>query len=712
MARHGAWVLAFVSVACRASLPSSPESAVPASTTRSARPTGGVRAEEPNELPAATAPAEIIFDGGLQPGWQDWGWGAHDLSGKEARINLSQYGGWILHRDGLGPRYGALSFRMQVPGGYGNFLEVRLTNKKDDNAFPSVEVGTALIKNRTDGWADVTVPWKLLNPTHAPFDGIMIHAKSLVGADPVKFDKVLLTRADPAAAAAAAMAAPARNVELSVDCRAPDHAISPYIYGVAGDGDVFDLGATIRRWGGNPTTRYNFKINALNTGKDWFFENVKAGDYRTFLEENRKHGLASALTVPMIGWVAKDTTSSGFPVSTLGPQQSTDQWRPDAGNGMKKDGSPVRPGPPTQTSVSAPPALIRKWVEAIRASDRQTGARAVHMYILDNEPNLWSTTHRDVHPEPLTYDELLDRTIRYASAIREADPDAVIAGPAEWGWTGYFYSAADVAADIHRAPDRRAHGDVPLVQWYLGKLRDYETKRGTKLLDVFDLHFYPQGGGVYGTSATDDIAALRLRSTRALWDSTYVDESWIHDTVRLIPRMKEWVRDGNPRLAVSVGEYNFGGEQHLSGALALADALGRFGTEGIAYAFYWTFPPRNSPAFWAFRAFRNFDAKGGHFLDRSVPAKMTNDVSLYASRDETKTHLVLVTVNKDPANAAKARIALDGCGTVVRRRKFTYGPHTESIVEETPSTDRNSSEFLPPYSINVFDVTTAPAGNQ
>ena len=46
-------------------------------------------------------------------------------------------------------------------------------------------------------------------------------------------------------------------------------------------------------------------------------------------------------------------------------------------------------------------------------------------FALDNEPMLWNSTHRDVHPDPVTYDELLDRTIRYGSAVRAADPDAV-----------------------------------------------------------------------------------------------------------------------------------------------------------------------------------------------------------------------------------------------------------------------------------------------
>jgi hypothetical protein len=169
--------------------------------------------------------------------------------------------------------------------------------------------------------------------------------------------------------------------------------------------------------------------------------------------------------------------------------------------------------------------------------------------------------------------------------------------------------------------------------------------------------------------------------------------------------MKQWVRDNNPGLSISIGEYNFGGEQHMSGALALAEALGRFGTEGIPYAFNWTFPPKNSPAFWAFRAFRNYDGTGAHFLERSVVARMSQDVSLYASRDASGTRMVLITLNKDPVKAARAKIAFEGCGTIVSRRKFTYGAHTDAITSDGTKVTSELSEFLPPYSINVFDVS-------
>jgi hypothetical protein len=145
-----------------------------------------------------------------------------------------------------------------------------------------------------------------------------------------------------------------------------------------------------------------------------------------------------------------------------------------------------------------------------------------------------------VHPEPTTYDELLEKTLAYGTAVRKADPDAVIAGPAEWGWTGYFRSAADVEPGRAQDADRKAHGNIPLLPWYLRKLREHEKKTGVRILDVLDVHFYPQGEGIgfeEGGKTDPDTAARRIRSTRALWDPSYVDESWIKEPVRLIPRL-------------------------------------------------------------------------------------------------------------------------------------------------------------------------------
>ncbi len=504
---------------------------------------------------------------------------------------------------------------------------------------------------------------------------------------------------------------PVRSASLVVDCRAKSRAISPYIYGVGGE--VGELGATARRWGGNVTSRYNWQLgNAWNVGRDWFFENGKSPDYRQHIDDSFAQHVMAALTLPMIGWVAKDTSSVGFPRSVYGEQKASDQYRNgEPGNGEHKDGLPIRPGSPTLTSVEAPPEFIAQWVSAIREADRKRGARGVQLYFLDNEPSLWNSTHRDVHPDPVGYDELLDRTIRYASAVRAVDPDAQIAGPAEWGWSGYFYSAQDQLMGVGMRPDRRRHGDVPLIPWYLKQLADYERAHKTKLLDVLDVHYYPQAPDVFGKAkdANPATGALRIRATRSLWDPSYKDESWIADNVRLIPRLKEWIAQNKPGTKLSIGEYNFGGEQEVSGALAQAEALGRFGVEGVDYAFYWMTPPKDSPAFWAFRAYRNFDGKGGRFLDRSLRTRAVPGVSLFASADESGKHLVLIALNLDPQAPVEAKLELSGCAKPAQVDRFVFSGETRGLVKMNPSAGASPLvSTLPPYSITVLDLSAQP----
>jgi hypothetical protein len=652
--------------------------------------------------------AEVIFDGGFAAGWEDWGWGPHEIAdGGPARIQFAGYGGIILRHGDLPSRFGALSFQFKAPPGFDSFLEVSLGSKQADKSLlPHVAIERQFVAPLDNGFSEALVPWSLLNPIHSPFDRIVIQARRVVSADWVLVDKVLLTKAEISDASAPP---PVRKVKLSIDCGKPATPISPLIYGISqGSGDT---GETAHRIGGNPMTRLNWELGAWNTGSDWYFENVKGPKgLWEWIDDTYNDKIKLALVVPMIGWVAKDAVSVGFPISKVGPQRGHDPERSEAGDGAKPDGTPIKPGPPTATSVAAPPELIGRWVEMLRAKDRARGGRGVAMYILDNEPNLWHGTHRDVHPEPLTYDELIDRTIRYGTAIRQADPDGVIAGPAEWGWSGYFFSAKDSVATWMLSPDRRAHGNIPLLPWYLQKLAEHEKRTGVRILDVVDVHFYPQGQGVYGNGARTDpeTSALRLRSTRAFWDPIYRDESWINEHVSLIPRLKDWIQKNYPGRGISIGEWSFGAEEHISGGLAIAEALGRFGQQGITSAFYWGKPAPGTPAFHAFRAYRNFDGKGGHFLDWSIPTRDAEGTSIFASRDETSTRFVAVILNLDPTFANDAQIDVESCGQAATSRVFVYGPSSSGLVEQ-PSAgpgEKTMSVQIPPYALGVVEWTT------
>jgi hypothetical protein len=185
-------------------------------------------------------------------------------------------------------------------------------------------------------------------------------------------------------------------------------------------------------------------------------------------------------------------------------------------------------------------------------------------------------------------------------------------------------------------------------------------------LDVFTVHCYPQGGEGGGDISTT-IQLKRNRSTRSLWDTNYVDESWINDKVMLIPRMKGWVAQYYPGTKVGITEYNWGAEANIGGATAQADILGIFGREGLDLGTRWTTPPTGSPVYHAIMMFRNYDGNKASFGDQSVHASTPNpdNVSVFAATRSSDGALTMVLINKQldgvqPVQAALSNYAASG----------------------------------------------------
>ena len=146
------------------------------------------------------------------------------------------------------------------------------------------------------------------------------------------------------------------------------------------------------------------------------------------------------------------------------------------------------------------------------------------------------------------------------------------------------------------------------------------------------MHYYPQGG-----EFSDDVSTAmqqrRNRSTRSLWDPNYVDETWINDRVRLIPRLRGWVTQYYPGTQIGITEYNWGAEGHINGATTQADILGIFGREGLDMAARWATPAASTPTYKAIKLYRNYDGRRSTFGDTSIAAATANPdvVSAFAA---------------------------------------------------------------------------------
>ncbi len=481
------------------------------------------------------------------------------------------------------------------------------------------------------------------------------------------------------------------QVQVTVDPDKITHKISPYIYGASAVNPerAAELGLTTVRWGGNRSSRYNWKVGADNAGSDWYFLNGKAPRWSEFIAANRRAHLGSYLTVPLLPFIAKGPEGWSFSVAKYGPQRKVESFVADRGDGIRPDGKPIKDNDPHDASIPSSPEFQGEGIKALPKGD---GPPIV--YGLDNEPMLWNHTHRDVHPTPPGYNEVFELGRAYAQAIKRADTQGMVAGPCTWGWTDLRYSAADEGSDRYAThADHRAHGNVPFLAWYLGEMKRASDKEGIRLLDVVDVHFYPQGqvdGQVVNSGPTKSPAmqALRLRSTRGLWDRSYRDESWINEPVALIPRVRAWVDQYNPGTKLCIGEYNWGGDDDPSGAVAQAEVLGIFAREHVDYAYFWA--GVEGVQRFAFQLFRNPDGHHVGFGDKYLQSHSsdTEHLSVFAaSRNDGAITVVLVNVDLEHAVTASLNVGKkrqDG-GTLFRLPNPPGPIRREAIQPTGPS---------------------------
>jgi Glycoside hydrolase family 44/Divergent InlB B-repeat domain len=383
------------------------------------------------------------------------------------------------------------------------------------------------------------------------------------------------------AATATTQAAGSGQITININTNNNRQAISPYIYGYNG----CPAGArnlTFCRYGGNRLTAYNWENNYSNAGSDWQFQNdnlldssTAPGDaVRSFINATQNAGATALITVPIVDYVAGDAA---------GPVASSDyqSLRRFKANKMRK-GSAFTLTPDPNDGFVYQDEFVN-WVKTNFASSEAQNKFV--FYSLDNEPDLWANTHPEVHTAPVTYAELVGRTIAAASAIKDnATPASMVFGPVSYGYNGY--------TSLQNASDANGRD---FLNFYLDSMAQAQVTYGKRLVDVLDLHWYPeaQGGGIRitGDDTSPAVVAARLQAPRSLWDPTYNESSWIQSSIggpiQLIPMLKAKIAAHYPGTKLAFTEYNHGAGGDISGGIAQADVLGIFGQQGVFAANMW-----------------------------------------------------------------------------------------------------------------------------
>jgi hypothetical protein len=476
----------------------------------------------------------------------------------------------------------------------------------------------------------------------------------------------------------------------------------------------------LNRNGGNNTTRYNWQVNADNRGNDWYYQSIadasatagERGD--SVMSGARATGARAMLTIPTIPWVAKvgpgRSKLASFSIAKYGAQTGNDwQWFPDAGNGVRTNAQFVTGNDPNDASVPSNASFQRGWVQHLVGRWGTNATGGLRYYILDNEPSIWHATHRDVHPAGATMDEVRDRMIEYGTMIKSVDATALVVGPEEWGWSGYLFSGFDQQyGSIHGwgfLPDRSNHGGADYLPWLLDELRRNHTATGLRTLDIFTVHYYPQSN-----EFSDDVSTAtqlrRNRSTRSLWDPTYVDESWINDRVQLIPRLRNWVNTYYAGTGIGITEYNWGAENHINGATAQADIYGIFGREGLDMGARWATPASSTPTYKAMKMYRNYDGNRSTFGDTSVAATVPNPdaIAAFAAQRSVDGALTVMVISKHLTGSTPVTINL---ANVAHRGTTVWQLTAANAINRLADVSfggNSLSATLPAQSITLFVV--------
>lgn len=543
------------------------------------------------------------------------------------------------------------------------------------------------------------------------------------------------------------------SVTVNIDTLSNRHPISPLVYGGAYPKDaptITDSGMTVVRWGGDATSRYNWKTHTNNAGADWYFSDfayteINDADSSQFITDVIKAGSNPLMTMVMLDWVSAGDPAKGtdngqlysFSVAKYGPQCSVNPYTPppntgDAGNGVKlasdcttnpvyitgndpNDANVPLIDDPTSTCPSnskSPCTLFRsEWAAALATAF----GSAPHFYNMDNEPEIWGGTHRDVHPNPSGYEELRDTYLRIAPKLKTWDPDAIRLGPITCCWWFYWNGA--------NSNDRPAHASQDFFPWWLNEVYWRDQISGTPSVEVVDVHAYPESPDTSAYTQQEK-RALTARIYREYWDPTYTSESgdinqvyttYIqpkHAIAFRVPRLRALINTNYPGLPLSITEWSaaFAGEADYSTAIGDADAYGILGRERVYLASRWGAPDPANPNYQALKLYANYDGAHHMFGTTSVSATHSADpnlFSVYAALGPASTSLTIMVLNKDPGDAANVTFNLNNF-TAGSYTAYTLSPSFPNTIVKSNGAGIGSMTFAP-YTVTLLVVTGAEA---
>jgi hypothetical protein len=516
------------------------------------------------------------------------------------------------------------------------------------------------------------------------------------------------------------------------------------------------------RWGGNAASTYNWQLHTYNADNDYFFEdfnffglgNGNSGtgtdaDSAQFITDVKATGSKPLMTMVMLPWVAKEAEIAGsggnghwsFSVAK-NAQCKVDPFNPDAGNGLKPDCATQLTADPNDAydplldshsdTCTGGNCVYRSDWAAATASAFGSGTCAIpyaainscHFYDMDNEIDIWGGTHFDIHPSQSGYGELRDTYLTEATALKGWDPEAVRLGPVSCCW--YFYWNLNSSTD-----NKTSHAGIDFLPWWLNDVAWADAVSGSRSLDMFDIHAYPDADTTGLTQG--QLQAMAVKIYRDWWDPTFNSAAQyivnggfsiepLDGIPFRIPRMRALVNQIYPATPLALTEWSaaFAGttpaqrEADFSTALGDADAYGILGRERVSLSTRWTAPASANPNYQALKLYTNYDGAHHGFAPISVSDTNTGNPNLfssYAAIDSTGTTMTVMIINKDPQTVAEVTFNFSPNGfTPSSVTSYTLASTAPNTITASSAGSWSSAPMtVAPYSATLLVITGTTA---
>ena len=518
-------------------------------------------------------------------------------------------------------------------------------------------------------------------------------------------------------------------INITVDTDKGVKKISPYLYGrnidkVSDTKTESDSAETdfiskvlesgihmVRANNGNNATRYNWK-QKLTVHPDWY-NNVYNHDWDITAKKvlDKMPGVDAIYAFQLTGWVA---SSTNYNFNDWNWYQAHNKWATStldlAGGGeVTDDGKTlVKAGDyrlynkewPADSTV----AIIPHWKDEL-----QYDMSRFKYWSMDNEMDIWRGTHSDLDL-PVTGDFLVERYVNVAQKARATWGDIKLTGPVvanEWQW-------CHIGAYNDESRPKIDGKEYCWLEFFIKKVAEAQKASGNRLLDVFDIHWYP----------TEKDYESRVNWHRVLFDTTYYYKGasgvrcasgtcdWSDHNGQneyrsyIFVRINQWLekyfgKDHGITLAITETDLN--DSDPMVTALTYASFLGTMQDNGVEIFTPWT---------WGDGMYETVHLFSRYGHPNRVQSTSSNDslVSAYSSISNNGDSLTVIFVNRSQYSAQDINLTLsdfdaaDGSVetlTLSGITRETFVSHTDNALEKgtVQISNKTVSTTLPAKSI-------------